>query len=69
MIDEGFDAVRVASERAREGEGESARRKRYAAPALTDFGPLHRITQAGAAASTNDAFGTGMNMTKYTMIG
>ena len=44
-------------------------RRRYATPTVSDFGQLRRITQAGGPASTNDAFGTGMNMTKYTMIG
>ena len=44
-------------------------RKRYAAPTVSDFGQIRRITQAGGAASTDDAFGTGMNMRKYTMIG
>ena len=44
-------------------------RKRYAAPGVSDFGPLRRITQAGGPASTDDAFGTGMNMQKFTMIG
>lgn len=44
-------------------------RSRYATPTVSDFGPLRRITRAGGPASTNDAFGAGMNMTKYTMIG
>ena len=44
-------------------------RKRYATPTVSDFGQIRRITQAGGAASTDDAFGTGMNMRKYTMIG